>query len=256
MKTTLRIIFVMVFFAGIGVCAEKPFIQTKTKKIRADKISADSKGVLTYTASGFSQKMKPSAYRYARVPKPRSVSKAYSKLKSKKYAEAIKAFKKAYKQYRYLGWNVYCIYYTAKAYDKLGKKTEAIAEINKITAPPQDKTKLSRYMEAKKLLAELYIAESKFDKAYLVLKELGKAPSPAIAAFANNKQGDILAKQGKQKDAVLMYLRTVLLFDKTNKKERPEALIKTIKLLKTRKDNKYIDFEKILKAEYPRTKMP
>lgn len=253
MKTASRVICVMALLAGLNVFAEreKPFIQTKTKKITADKITSDSKGVLTYSASGFSQKMKPNGYIYARIPKPTEIFKAFSKLKSKKYADAAKYFESAYKKYRYLGWNVYCIYYEAYALEKLGKKAEAIVKIKKLDETPKDKTKMRRYMEAKKLLADLYIAENKFEPAQEVLKELGGAQDPAIAAFANNKQGDILAKKGKNKDALLMYLRTVLLFDKHNKKERPEALAKTVKLLKDSKNNKYLVFEKMLKADYP-----
>lgn len=252
MKIAMKVILVMAFFAGFGlIAADKPFIQTKSKKIIADTISADAKGTLSYKASGFGQKIKPGAYLYARVPKPTAVSKAYKKIKSKKYGDAVKAFDKAYNKYRYIGWDVYCIYYSAYALNKLGKKAEAIAKINKLTALPKDRAKLSKYMDAQKLLAELYIATSQFEKAQGALKVLGTARSPSIAAFANNKQGDILAKKGKNKDALLMYLRTVLLFNKSNKKERPEALKKTIKILKSDRDNKYLIFEKMLKTDYP-----
>lgn len=256
MKTALRAIFLMAFIAGVELVAEtaapeKPFIKTKTKTITADKITSDSKGVLTYTASGFSQKIKPGDYEYARIPKPKEVNNAFNKLKSKKYDETVKEFEKAYQDYRYLGWDVYCIYYGAYALDKDGKKAEAIAMINRLTEMPEDRSKLPQYMEAKKLLAELYIEQSKFNEAQDVLKELGTAQSSAIAAFANVKQGDILLKKGKRKDALLMYLRTVLLFDKNNKKERPEALQKTVEILKGDRNNKYLVFEKMLKTDYP-----
>lgn len=254
MKAALKSIFVMAFIVGFELVAateEKPFIQTKSKKISADKISSDSRGVLTYSASGFSQKVKPGDYIYARIPKPREVGDAFNKLKSKKYDDAAKAFEKAYKDYRYLGWDVYCIYYGAYALDKDNKKAEAIEMINRLKEIPEDRTKWPRYMEAKKLLSELYIEKSQFNEAQEVLKELGTAQSPAIAAFANVKQGDILLKKGKRKDALLMYLRTVLLFDKSNKKERPEALQKTIEILKGDRNNKYLVFEKMLKTDYP-----
>ena len=254
MKTALKAILVIAFIAGFGLVAraEKPFIVTKSnKKVIADKVAADSRGVLTYTASGFSRKMKPGEYKYARVSKPKAVSNAFKKLKSKKYADAAKAFGKAYKSYRYLGWNVYCIYYGAAALNKNGNKSAAIARINLIKKPPVDRVKIANYLKAKKLLAELYIDSNKFDEAEEVLKELGTAQSASIAAFANVKQGDILLKKDKRKDALLMYLRTVLLFNKSNKKERPEALKKTIEILKKDKNNKYLVFEKMLKTDYP-----
>ena len=253
MKTVSKAIFTIAFFAGFGLMAAKPFIISKqNKKIIADKITADLRGNLTYTARGVSQKMKPSAYIYARIPAPKAIKQAYATIKSKKYADAVRAFDKAYKHYRYLGWDVYCIYYSAIALNKLGKKAEAIAKINQLTKQPEDRQKLPRYMEARKLLAELYIAESEFDKAQEILKELGSASNASIAAFANNKQGDILYKKGKKKDALLMYLRTVLLFDKSNTKERPKALKKTIEILKEQQNNKYLVFEKMLETDYPK----
>ena len=254
MKTALKAIFVIAFLAGFGLVAvEKPFIVTKSnKKVVADKIAADSRGVLTYTASGFSRKMKPGEYKYARISKPKAVSKAYKKLKAKKYADAAKAFEKAYKNYRYLGWNTYCAYYGAAALNKAGKKTAAIARINLLDKPPADRLSVADYLKAKKLLAELYIETNKLDDAEKTLKELGTAKSDSIAAFANVKQGDILLKKGKRKDALLMYLRTVLLFNKSNKRERPEALKKTVEILKGDRDNKYLVFEKMLKTDYPK----
>ena len=119
---------------------------------------------------------------------------------------------------------------------------------------PVDREKIARYLEAKKLLAELYIEKSNYPAAQTVLKELGNARSSSIAAFSNVKQGDILLKQGKKKDALLMYLRTVLLFNKSNTKERPEAFRKTISILKGDKNNKYLVFEKMAKADYPNFK--
>lgn len=254
----LKVIFVTVFFAGAGLLhAEKPFIINKQgKKITADKITSDSKGTLTYTAKGFSQRMKPGQYKFARIPRPKSITSALSKIRSKQYDAAVKALDKCYQQYRYLGHDVDCIFYAAYCLEKLGKKSEAIAKINKLTEKPKDTSKMKKYMETKKLLADLYIAESKFKDAEEVLKELSGAQSPAIAAFANNKRGDILLKKGERKDALLMYLRTVLLFNKTNKKERPEALFQTIKILKDDRNNKYLEFEKILKTDYPSAKAP
>lgn len=255
MKTTSKLIWMMVLLAGINVFAdEKPYIMTKTKKITADKIKSDAKGNLIYTDSGFSRKIKPTQYLYARIPKPSEIVSAFNKLRSKKYSDGAKAFEQCYKEYRHLGWDVYCTYYEAYALDKLGKKAEAISVIKRLSELPKDPTKMRRYMEAKKMLADLYIAENKFDDAQVVLKELGGAQDSSIAAFANNKQGEILKKKGKDKDALLMYLRTVLLFDKNNKKERPEALIATIKLLKEAKNNKYLIFEKMLQADYPGVK--
>lgn len=254
MKTMLKVVFVTAFCAGISLAAtDKPYVVTKQgKKIQYDKISSDAKGKLTLKSNkGISQVMKPGTYQFAWIPRPTAITSALKKLRGKKYADAAKAFDKCYSTYRHVGYDVDCIFYSAWALNKLGKKAEAIAKINKLTSRPKDPNKMKKYMEAKKLLADLYIDESKFGPAEGVLKELSGASDPAISAWANIKAGDILKKKGKRKDALLMYMRTALLYDKKNKKERPEALKKIIEILKEDKNNKYLEFEKISKTDYP-----
>jgi len=259
MNTVMKIILSTVFLAAVLVAApvvaqKGSYIKTKTRTITAQKITADSQGVLTYKKGQISQKIKPSAYLYARIPMPKKIRDASSKYKAKKYSEASSQFSKCYNEYKYLGWDVFCIYYDAMALDKLGKKSEAIVKIKLLEKIPLDRKKVKMYFEAKKNLATLYISMDQFNDASTILTQLGMSNNDSIAAFANNANGDILAKQGKKKDALLMYLRTVLLFPKTNKKERPAALVKTAKILKADKNNKYLDFEKILKTDYPGSK--
>jgi tetratricopeptide (TPR) repeat protein len=230
---------------------EKPFVQTETQKIIADSIVADSTGILTYKASGFSQKIKPADYLYARIPMPAEIVSAAKKLKAGKYADAVSGFTKAYKKYRFLGWDVFCVYYRAFALKKLKKHAEAIAALELLEGAPKDKQKNADYFKAVKMLAELYIDVSEFDKAENILAVLGASDDTAVFVFVNNARGDILAGKGQNKDALLMYLRTVLFCTKNNKKERPEALAKIIKILKKDKNSRYSDFEKILKTDYP-----
>ena len=90
------------------------------------------------------------------------------------------------------------------------------------------------------------------DKALEVLRKLAASPDDSAAAFANVTRGDILLKQGKSsKDALIMYLRTALVFTKSNKKERPLALFKVVKLLRKENNNKSTIFEKMLREDYP-----
>lgn len=235
---------------------QKPFIQTAQQRIVADKISASSRGELTYTAAGFSQRLGPEGYIYARVPRPDLVATGMSQIRSKNFAQAVETYNRLYNEYRFLGWDAEAVFWAAFALEKLGKNKEAIDKLNLLTEPPKDPERISRYLEVKKLLAELYITEKNLDDAQKVLRELGAAKSDSIAAFSNNKQGDILLIQGKRRDALLMYLRTALLFDKSNTRERPEAFGKIVKIFKEDKNNKYLDFEKRFAEDYPGVKFP
>ncbi|MBN1865145.1 MAG: tetratricopeptide repeat protein [Victivallales bacterium] len=258
MKTKVKgLSSVIILLAGVCLHAQqKPFIQTAQQRIVADKITANQRGELTYTSAGFSQRIAPDGYVYARVSKPDQIATGLSQIRSKNYANAVDTFNKIYNEYRFLGWDVEAVFFSAYALEKLGKNKEAIDKLNLISAPPKDPEKFPRYQEVRKLLAEIYIAEGKLNEAQQVLKELSSAKNDSIAAFSNNKQGDILLLQKKRRDALLMYLRTALLFDKSNTRERPEALGKIVKILKEDKNNRYLDFEKMFTADYPGAKLP
>jgi predicted negative regulator of RcsB-dependent stress response len=239
-------------FTFISYGKDRPFIQTKTKKILAERITSDTKGRLTYKVKTLQMKLKPEEYIYARVPMPREITSALRKLQSKQYTDAANGLKQAYDKYRFLGWDVFCLYYIGAAYEKAGKIDMAVKELEKIKEFPKDPSKKKDYYSAKKLLATLYIKKSEYEKAEKTLSAIGEADYSDIFAFVNNSRGDIFKKQGKKKDAMLMYLRTVMLCTKeNNKKERPEALVKVIEILKEDNNNRHLDFEKILKADYP-----
>jgi len=209
-------------------------------------------GTLTYKSGSLTQRIKSKEYIYARIPMPKEIKSALRKLKSRKYSDAVRELDSAYNKYRFLGWDIFCIYYAGAALEKDGKIDRAITKLKMLNTYPKDPEKIRDYDKAKKLLATLYITKSDFDEAEKILAAIGQADDPEIFAFVNNSRGDILAKKGKNKDAVIMYMRTVMFSTKeNNKKERPEAIAKVVKLLKEEKNNRYLDFEKILKAEYP-----
>lgn len=246
-------IAVIVGFSTITY-AEKPFVVGKSgAKKFFDAIRADG-GNLVVKDGKISRKIHKGDYKYARVPLPSIVKKAAKALNKKKYDAALALYKKAYAEYKLLGWGPYCVYGMGKAYADAGKKNDAISALRLLKSKPLDPATWQWYIKVKKNLAQLYVDNGKFDDAKLVLKELGSCNDDAVAAFSNNLMGDILMKQGKRKDAVLMYLRTALLFSKKNTKERPQALAKVIRILKEDRNNKYKDFEKILRTDYPSSK--
>ena len=173
---------------------------------------------------------------------------------AKKYADVAAMFNQTYKKYRYLGWECLTVLVAAKALSNLGKTTEAISKLELVKKKSKNPTEAKEYFKVKRLLAELYVQNSDFDKAKNALKDLSQSNDDSIVAFANNIRGDIYAKEGKTRDAVIEYAKTALLFEKNNKKERPKALRKIVKLLRQEKNNKAKNFEKILRQDYPNSK--
>lgn len=250
----LAAISVIVGYATITLAANSLVVSNSGKKTFFSKITQDSSGNLIVKSGNVSRKIKYGTYKYARVPLPSLVRKAAKALRYKKYDTAVSLFKKAYGEYRFLGWDAFCVYGSAQADMEMGKKKQAIDGLLRLKGAPSDPEKMPFYIKAKRLLAQLYVDEAQFDKAKVVLKELGACNDDAVAAFSNNLLAEILMKQGKRKDATLMYLRTALLFSKKNTKERPEALANVVKILKEDKNNKYKIFEKKLKEDYPSSK--
>ena len=248
MKAKVNLICALVMMGCLSLSAAEMIIKTKSKVIKADSITSNSEGVLTFKAGGATRQLKPGKYIFARIPKPKAVVSADKLYKSGKYGEALKAYDKAYAKYKYLGWDLYCKVMKAKCLAKQNKTKDAISVLKSIRKPV-DPAKKRDYSKAKEILTDLNIKVGNLSEAQSAMRSVARTSNPRIIAKSNNKQAEILMKNGKRKDALLMYLRTVLLIDKKIK-ERKTALEKVIEILKEDKDNKYIEFEKMLKADY------
>lgn len=253
MKKKLFALITITALSLTPICAKEDcFIVKKDGgKIKVDRIEADDKGILTYSSGKFKVKIKPDDYKYAWIPKPSSIIDAEKKLHSKDYAAAASAFKTCYSQYKYLGYDVLCVWGEASCLYNLDKKEDVIEKLKSLEGYKlEDPQKQSAYYDAKKLLANAYIDLNRRDDAYRVLSELDNSSDDNIAAWGFVARGDILTKQGKKKEAVLMYMKTALLFPKTNM-ERPGALCNIANLLKQMNDNRASKFAEMLKNEYP-----
>ncbi|HOK04691.1 MAG TPA: hypothetical protein PLN24_05515 [Victivallales bacterium] len=246
-------IIISLFLSSIILLAEEI---TVTKKdggtVRANFVKVDPNGDIWIKQGAVQQKIKSVDYSYARLKdKPAEIDSAEKALAAKDFAKAATAFADAYQKYKFVGFDVLCIYGEASALAGQGKKVEAINRLKTLDGYELlDEEKTVEYYDAKKLLATLLIDESKFDDALKVLAQLGQANDDDIAAFGFNSRGDILLKQNNKKDAVLMFLRTALLFPKENK-ERPYALLQIANTLKEMKDNRGSTFAEMLKTDYP-----
>ncbi len=254
-KTILAVTLFTAMTCSVFSAPAKCFIVKKGgKKEYYDKIIGDGIGVLQLKKGKVTHKIKPGAYIYAYTSMPLDIKKATAAFKAKKYSESAAMLEKCYPKYKFVGWDVYCLYLGAKALYAGGNKNGAISTLSKITKKPVNPSSLRYYMPSQKLLATLYVETDNSSKAEKILKILLASNDNAIVAFGYNQYGDLLLKKGGSsnvKDAKLMYLSTALLFDAKNKKERPEALLKIIKLLKSEKNNKALEFEKKLRADYP-----
>ncbi|MFA6567765.1 MAG: hypothetical protein WCS96_06090, partial [Victivallales bacterium] len=244
---------VLTSLSAIALSAVEVIIERKEgAPIKAEYISSDADGDISYKQEKFTIKIKAGDYKYARVTKtPDEITAADKKFTDQKYQDALADYKKLYSLYRYVGFDVYCIYRESACLDKLGKKEDALARLKTLDAyQNQDPKKQGELFEAKKLQATLLIDLNKFDDAGKVLSEIGNSDDENLAAFSFNTRGDILVKQGKKKEAVLKYMIPALIFN-TQNKERPRALCQTANILKELNDNRSTKFSDMLKKDYP-----
>ena len=219
------------------------------KDIQADSISAQSSGDLEFVKDKVKSKVAKGKYKYAWIPKPKEIADADADFKGAKFRESADKYKKAFDTYKYLGWDIYCGVKEAESLYKLDKRDEALARLAefkdyKLVNPKQERDLLDCY----KLNATILIDAGNSAAADPILDEMSKSKDDEISSFAFLRKGDLLYKQNSKKDAVLMYLQTIVLFPKSP--SRPEALLKAANTLSELKDPRAVKFSDMLKAEY------
>ena len=247
------LIGLLVFGVSVAAISQEISIFKKDgSSLRGIFVKADPNGDIWLKQGQVQQKLKAVDYSYARLKdKPKEISDAEKLANSKDYAKAAAAFAEAFEKYRFVGYDVLCIYGEANALASQDKKDAAIARLKMLDGYELlDEEKTTEFYEARKLLASLLIDQSKFDDAMKILGELGQSNDSDIATFGFNSRANILLKQGKKKEALLMYFRTALLFPVENK-ERPFALLQIANILKEMQDNRGAIFAEMLKTEYP-----
>ena len=245
---TGAVILTLAFFAGgSSASITKPFIlRSDKKKMVVSLLEANAEGVLTYKIKDFSSKIKPEGYIYARAPMPGDVKNASRKFRAGQYKDAAKAFKEAYKTKRFLGWGAYCIYYAAKALIKAQKQGDAINTLEILKDFPLDPEDLKYFLKAKKLEADILIKEKKLDKVVKILDLLSKGNDQATAMFANNTKGDLLSAQGKDNEALYMYMRNILLYNPDKSTESIKAIKRVVEILKAQNNPRAAEYEAML----------
>jgi len=173
------------------------------------------------------------AYQYAYIPKPKELSGFTQAMENRNYDDVISLAPALVKKFALLGWGDYISGTEAEAQLRKGnvdaaKKALAAAK----RTPGGNKDAVMR--------AEILILlnEKQYDKIDGILKQLMLSKDDDVAAFAFNMRGAVYKEQGQKKQAVLEYLKTLLLFEKNKKvdAERAEAKKEAVALLKELKD--------------------
>lgn len=227
------------------VYAQKPFVMNaQGNKITGDKLTCDADGNLTLTlpGGGGSSTFKVGNYRSAWLPQPVEVKKLEDASAKGKADEVLAAAPATFKAYRFLGWGGRVSYFEGMAqYDKKAFAL-ALQLFDRGLATKDDNAQ----DDLNKGKALALMALKKGDEAAKVLDKLALAENDATAAFAFNARGRLYQEENKPRDAVLQYLRTLLLFKPgAVTKERDEARRAVVTILKATGDARAAEFEKL-----------
>lgn len=248
MKTTWYFALAAALALPFATMAQAPYVQpTNGDKVVGSSLSSDGTGNLTLKLKGgASRNFRRGTYRSAWTPKPKEVVAAEATIRKGDMSGALKQLEQAYRKYRYVGWGGYTAYMQAKIYLKTGKNNDAERVCRDALRLPLSESESAKLKQG---LVQSLLAQNKITEAKREIKNL-RTTEPKVAAFVFNVRGDLLQKENKPKEAVLQYLKTILLFDKSVGSVRKEAYVETVKILEELKDNRAKSFKARYQAEY------
>lgn len=181
------------------------------------------------------------------VAKPAEFDKAAQALAARQYDAAIPVLEGLLLSYKRLQWDsrareLLCTAYFAKGDFK--KAVQAMTDLIQMT--PKGQVTDEQY-------GMYWTALMGAQMTSVLKKELNDAlagDSKSLAALAMVRRGDLSKGEGKREDAVLDYLRAVLLFDEA-REIHPEALFKAAQVLDEMRDPRGDELRKKLMSLYP-----
>jgi len=211
--------------------APRPYvIDNNGGRIMGDELRVNDAGDLQLQIGGATRVFRRGSYRDAWVPKPQNVSLLEKALEQKRYDIIVKNAQKVFDEFKYVGWGGHVAYMHALALLEQGQAQQALNVL--LEGEPVAGRFLEEVVKGK---TEAYLALDKTAEAAKLLEKLKASESAETAAFAFKASGELLQKQGNIKEAVLEYLKIVLLFepgraDRTRQdaKQRAVALLKEI----------------------------
>lgn len=230
--------------------ADRPYVVERRggEPIYGQRLTADATGNLRLTLEGnATRSFSRGRYLYAWVPMPRELKGA----EKASGAAAVQKLDQLFNQYKYLGWGGAAAYYKGSIEATMKKYADAEQSFKEGLRYEQGYSAQSRGWEAKlkQGMIEALLAQKKFDTAEDYVRQL-RTTDPALAAYVFNTRGLLLKHQGKKREALLQYLKTVVVFDPSIGTARQEAYREVVSLMREMKDPRAEEFAAQYKKEY------
>ncbi len=214
-------------------------IDGQGNRIQGQDIIVKQNGDLELKIGNATRGFRSGSYKYAFVPKPNDVVLLEKALEQERFDVIVQQAPRIFENFKFVGWGGRIAYLEGSAYleQKNYQKALDVFQNGERYAGPQ----MDQIMRGK---VRAYLALDRAKDATPLLETLRKAEAPEIAAFAFNASGQLLEKQGKNKEAVLQYLKAVLLFEPAvGGYERKQAKQNVVALLKQMGDERHKTFQ-------------
>ena len=238
-----------VLFLSAGPVFAAPFvINSAGTKIEGSAIQSTADGTVTLTTSqGQNLTFRTGAYRQASADKPKEMGQVEALVKSGDFTGAATLLRRIKEQYRFLGWDQRAGQLLARVeLAQKNFKASAVEYEALFAAQPQLKSvpaERANYMQA-------LVGSHRVKEAATMIDEDIASGSRDAAARAQIVRGDMKAAAGQYEEALLDYLRTVLLFkEQTN--VLSEATYKTAVALKKLNDPRATEYFQKVINEFP-----
>lgn len=240
-------LFCLALAAGLcswcAVAQQCYVVDARGNKIPGTRLTADKDGNLSLQieAGGPVTNFRVGNYQSAMSPKTKEIQALEQLYADGKLDNVTATADKLYPQYQYLGWGGTISYYAGMALLDKGNASAALLLFDRGLGLKDVGTEVLTKGKIQALLALQKTAE-----AQALLDKLTVSNEPGIAIFTFNTRGKLLAAEGKKKEAVLQYMKTMLLFKPgTYPKERDEARKAVAALLRSMGDSRADELEKL-----------
>ncbi len=237
--------------AGGHVYADRPYVVLPDgSRVEGTDIRARPNGEIILTEPRGTRTFAPGRYERAYAPRPDEFGEAQQLIRNERYDQAIEILEDLVRRYRHLEWDNRSMDLIARAQMGKGDHASAVGTYERLFS------NTPRMRENRDILWSYHRAmlrAGQYDELEAKMNELISDGSRADAARAQIYRGDIKASRGLYEDAVLDYMRTVVLF-KEQRDSQPEALFKAGEALEQLRDNRAREMFQRVVREFPDTR--
>lgn len=199
-------------------------VRNNGARVDGTAIRANRQGDIILTQERGTVEFPRGSYREARAPRPAEMDQAVRQLRDGNMDDAIRTLQTVERNYQFLGWDIDAIALMARAYTESESYREAVSSYERLFE--KDGSKRTDSAIRWGYYAAL-LGANQYDQLEGILSELisDRAQSREDAARAQLMRGDMKMQRQRYEDALLDYLRTVLLFERQTSVQA-EALFK------------------------------